>query len=443
MKAIDIALKDMLRSFRSLFAVVFMFGVPILTTLIFYMAFGGLKSDEGSSFSLPVTQIQVVNLDVIADPQTAESLSQNMSSMLPEDSSAQIDSLGDVMIAILQSEGLAEIIELESADTEKAAREAVEQQQAAAALIIPENFSQSLFNGQEEAEIVLYHDPDLTLGPGIVAGVVNQFVDSFLGAGLTIEAVISSLQEQGLTLDQDEIQSIVGQVVNSSENKSDASSELIEVISPREEDANAQNGQFIRIISTVMGGMMIFYAFFTSTATAQSLLDEEHNGTLPRLFTTPTPHVTILNGKFLSVALMVLVQISFLLLFAWLVFRINWGDLGLLSIFVLATVVAASGFGIFMISLIKNTRQAGAIYGGLVTVTGMLGIMDVFTMGASTTPKLMNIISRFVPQGWSMPMLQDIMNGAGFERSLAVHSGAAGLGSGFVLYRSGPFTQAV
>ena len=38
-----------------------------------------------------------------------------------------------------------------------------------------------------------------------------------------------------------------------------------------------------------MGGMMIFYAFFTGASTGQTILQEEEEGTLPRLFTTPTP----------------------------------------------------------------------------------------------------------------------------------------------------------
>jgi len=62
MKAIDIAIKDMTRSFRSTFALVFMFGVPLLLTGMFYFMFGGAtKSDQG--FSVPVTNVVVANLD--------------------------------------------------------------------------------------------------------------------------------------------------------------------------------------------------------------------------------------------------------------------------------------------------------------------------------------------------------------------------------------------
>ena len=49
MKAFDIALKDMTRSFRSAFAVVFMFGVPLLVTGMFYFMFGNIASDENQS----------------------------------------------------------------------------------------------------------------------------------------------------------------------------------------------------------------------------------------------------------------------------------------------------------------------------------------------------------------------------------------------------------
>ena len=61
MKAIDIALKDMLRSFRSFFAIVFMFIVPLLVTGMFYFMFGNLADNGG--FSLPRTKVIVANMD--------------------------------------------------------------------------------------------------------------------------------------------------------------------------------------------------------------------------------------------------------------------------------------------------------------------------------------------------------------------------------------------
>ena len=62
MKAFDIAIKDMTRSFRSAFALVFMFGVPLLMTGMFYFMFGG-TANSSQGFSIPVTKVVVANLD--------------------------------------------------------------------------------------------------------------------------------------------------------------------------------------------------------------------------------------------------------------------------------------------------------------------------------------------------------------------------------------------
>ena len=61
MKAVDIALKDMLRSFRSFFAIVFMFIVPLLVTGMFYFMFGNLANNGG--FNLPRTRVVIANMD--------------------------------------------------------------------------------------------------------------------------------------------------------------------------------------------------------------------------------------------------------------------------------------------------------------------------------------------------------------------------------------------
>jgi hypothetical protein len=63
MKTLSIAIKDMLRAFRSFFALAFMFGVPILMTILFAFLFGGAAGDEDAEFSLPVTDVIIVNQD--------------------------------------------------------------------------------------------------------------------------------------------------------------------------------------------------------------------------------------------------------------------------------------------------------------------------------------------------------------------------------------------
>ena len=126
---------------------------------------------------------------------------------------------------------------------------------------------------------------------------------------------------------------------------------------------------------------------------------------MARLFISPTPTRTILNGKFLAGFLMIIVQVIVLLTFGRLVFRINWGSLPSLAVFIVGLVALASSFGIFVMSFVKDTKQAGLIYGALLTFTGMLGISSIFTVGTSVE-RAFEFIPLVVPQGWAMNALQ-------------------------------------
>jgi ABC-type transport system involved in multi-copper enzyme maturation permease subunit len=53
---------------------------------------------------------------------------------------------------------------------------------------------------------------------------------------------------------------------------------------------------------------MIFFSFFTASYAMQTILQEDEEGTLARLFTTPTPRSSILAGKFLAVFFTVIIQ---------------------------------------------------------------------------------------------------------------------------------------
>jgi len=52
------------------------------------------------------------------------------------------------------------------------------------------------------------------------------------------------------------------------------------------------------------------------------------------------------------------------------------------------------------------------VLGGLLTVTGMLGMIKIFTMGSPTSPVWADIASMFVPQGWAVRGLSQVMAAA-------------------------------
>ncbi|HND92112.1 MAG TPA: hypothetical protein PLI75_10035, partial [Anaerolineales bacterium] len=153
MKAFDIALKDMTRSFRSTFAVVFMFGVPLLVTGMFYFMFGNI-ADEGG-FTLPKTNVIIANLD-----EGGPKFQVNPKNI---PGGKEADSMGDLIVSILQSDDMADLIEVSLAPNAESARSAVDRQESQVAIIIPADFSHQFADVDGKAVIEFYQDPTLTL----------------------------------------------------------------------------------------------------------------------------------------------------------------------------------------------------------------------------------------------------------------------------------------
>ena len=396
MKILDIALKDLLRSFRSAFAVIFMFVVPLLVTGIFYFMFGGMASDE-ESFNLPATRVIIANLD--EGSPDFQSLAAQFSAETPA------GSLGEVIVGVLQSSEFGGLITATLATNAQSAYAAVDAQQAGVAIIIPADFTAQFQRGEEQATLTLYSDPTLTLGPAIVQSILEQFMDSISGARIAADVAIDA---GGSSNPQ-----VIGQVMQaymSAQPQGEAAALLMNVRSP---DAEEKPASFMAtIIASIMGGMMIFYAFYTGTTTAQTILREEEERTLPRLFTTPTPQSHILAGMFLAVFLTVLVQMVVLIIASRLIFGIDWGLLTSVALMTGATILAASSFGIFVNSLMKDTKQGGIVYGGVLTLTGMIGMLPIFTSFGINSANWAGTVARFVPQGWAVHAMYQSVNAA-------------------------------
>ena len=149
MKSITIALKDLGRAFRSMFALAFMFGVPILMTFLFAFLFGGFSSSD-SEFTIPKTTVQLVNLDLGSELVPAFEFDNQTTS-----------SLGEMLVSLLQEDNFSELMSITLAD-ETEARAAVDARQAGLAIIIPTGFTNTLTGiSATPVAIEFYKDPDL------------------------------------------------------------------------------------------------------------------------------------------------------------------------------------------------------------------------------------------------------------------------------------------
>ncbi len=392
MKILDIALNDFTRSVRSLFAIGMMVIAPLVITGLIYLAFGGMS---GGSSDLPVIQVGIVNLD---EPPADAPLS-----------------LGKTLADMYTDPSVASYISSQSYPDEASARAAVEAQQIQAAVIAPPDLTQALMNNQPVPPVRILQDPTALIGPLVVKNMAQSLLDGINGARIAIRvsgerltahgseiqpanqtALINGYQEWFTTFQRDLFHSPQAAVVLSSpQNAPDENSHASDPVAA--------------ILSQIMAGQMIFFAFFTGANAMQSILKEEEEGTLARLFTTPTSRTAILTGKFLAVVLTVFGQGLVLLLVGRLLFQVQWGLPGSVLLALISQIAAASGLGVLLISLVKDTRQAGPVIGGALTGLGMLG--GLFFVGMQM-PEAFTRIADFTPQGWTLQAWRLAMTGA-------------------------------
>ncbi len=386
MKTLTIALKDLRRSLTNMFFLAMGLGMPLLFTTIFYFAFGGAGSDD-DGFDLPQTPVVVVDQDQPA---------------------AQYGnfSAGQLLVDFLQGDELSTLLQVSQMDDPAAARAAVDRQEAGAAVIIPPDLTSAVLEAEQRAVVEVYHDPALTLGPGIVSGIVRQFIDAFAGSKIAANVAHDQLVAAGVTVDAAMLQGIAMQYADWATAVGQAQAQgagaLLDVRSLA--GIEAENGSDVgMVIGLISAGMLVFYVFFTGAASIQAaVLLEDEAGTLPRLFTTPTPISTILGGKFIAVLALVLVQIAVLIFVTTLVFQIDWGEPLSAALVTVSLALLSTSFGIFVTSLLTSSKQGGVIYGGVMTVAGMLAMFPIFTASVPNASSTVEVISLFVPQGWAV-----------------------------------------
>lgn len=394
-KVFDIAIKDIRHALRSPMGLMFMFGLPLMVTGMFYLMFGSAARSGG--FDLPRIQVVIANQDH-GGPRL-----QAGSGSMPEGIKA--DTLSELVVGVLQSQDLADLLDVSLASDAAAARQAVDAQLAQVAVIIPPDFSKQFADVNGQAVIEIYQDPTLTIGPGIVRAILNRFMDGIAGVKIAVDQARDQIDTADYVL--------VGQVVQeylatSRTQSGDTASEFLKIRAPS--GIVEETNPVLAIVAPIMGGMMILYAFYTGVSTAESILREDEDRTLPRLFTTPTSRSAILSGKFLAVFLTVLVQVVTLLFAARLIFGIDWGEPLTVAMIAAGVILTAATAGIFINSLLKDTRQGGMIFGGLLTITGMLGMIRIFAMNAPGAARIGDTVGLLVPQGWAVRGLLGALN---------------------------------
>jgi len=379
MKILDIALKDLKRYSRSMFLIGMAFAAPLLIIGLFYFAFGGMKSGD---VSITPIKVGVVNADV-----------------LPADSPLNVP-LGDNIRSMFFDQSVASWITASDYPTEAAARAAVNKQVIGVAVIIPETFTADYFAGSQQTPVLVLQDPTLTIGPTVVRDMIVSMLDGFAGGSVTMQTVIAQAAANGTNLDPARLPVLLEQYSNwyiefQRALFHDPDSAALMVVSPAA-GAETQN-TMQSMLGMIVVGQLIFFSFFTGAYAMMSILNESEEGTLARIFTTPTNRTKILAGKFLAVLLTVIIQGVVMMIAGHTLFGVNWGEPGAMTLSFLGQMFASVGLAVLLVSFIKTSKQAGPIFGSALTGLGMIG--GLFTANISM-PAAFNAMGNFTPQGW-------------------------------------------
>lgn len=378
MRALIIAWKDLRRTYRSPAGLAMMLIAPLLLAFLLGMAFG-----SGDTFSIARVKTVLVNQD--------------------RGAGAGRPAAGAMLSDVLTDPAMSDLLDVVQVDTPEKARALVDAGEADVAVIIPPDLSATLEAASADVgqaspvEVQVYRDPALTVGPAIVEAVVDKVVRVLNGARAAASTTVMLALSQGVASPED-LSRLAAEAAErfSAQTRSDTPV-VMEQRAPVLREGESDQGP--NVGSQVLVGMMLFFMLFGAATPARSILDEHREGTLPRLFTTPTPRSVILGGKYLSVLVVVLAQVAVLLVAGRLLLGARWGEAGPVVVLALCSALVAASLGLVTVSFAKTPAQAGAVSSAIFVFLGLISGSFTGTIGLEGAYA---VVRRISPLGWLM-----------------------------------------
>jgi len=293
------------------------------------------------------------------------------------------------------------------------AEESVRQGEAAAAIVIPADFSASI-DAYEPTEIEVIVDPAEPESASIVAGIMNQVVAEVTIWGEVQYGIRSVFDQSGLLGDLNaeqrrgiEAQNL-GVIMTSLNELRQNPSILVMNESLEGEEVDAGTNDFFAYMYPAYTVMFIFFIIGTC---ATSVLREREAGTLRRLVASPIPRGAVIGGKMLAFMVIPCLQTIVLLGVAHLFFDTPLGQHPL-ALVVLTVIVAAvaTSMGLLMATIAKSVSQAdsmGTMASFVLAAIG--GAIPVAPLLLTRAEGFISILTRFTPHAHAIEAYYSIM----------------------------------
>lgn len=366
-----IGFKDLKLVFRDKAALTFMLLAPFLLTL----GLGFVTGAYGSSSSSGINQIKVI--------------------VVNQDDGQ----LGESLVELFQSEDLAELVAPTLATDPETARAQIDADEAAAAVIIPAGFTDSIIPQDNQApseevlQIEIYKNPIAPVSAGVIQSIVEEFISRVETGRVGGEVTVTQMLAAGL-ITPDQINAIAMEMGQRQATAADDQPAIT-----LQAAKSGQEQQAFNPMAYMAPGMALMFLMFTVSNGGRSILSEQARGTLPRLLVSPTNSAQVLIGKIFGIYVTGVVQMLILIVACSLLFGIQWGDpLGML-ILVLAAVFGATGWGMLITSLVRTPGQVSSIGMAVMLTFGILGGTFIQT---SVMPGWFQWFRKITPNAWGL-----------------------------------------
>jgi ABC-2 type transport system permease protein len=377
-KLFIIGLKDVRIIFRDRAALIFMLLAPFILTLAMGLVTGSFWI--GSSSGISDIPVVIVNQDT--------------------------GQLGIALVDVFKSEELAGLLEPTEILEPSQGRQLVDEDDAAAAVIIPAGFTDSIIpaagnlNQQGQpvtgaiVKIEIYANPLRPTSVGVVKAIVDEFINRVEVVRISGTTAITQMLASGLISPQDAQKT--GELFGKEQGRNLENGVSILLKTTLGE---TQEPVKVNVLSILAPGMALLFLMYTTTNGGRSILSERAMGTLPRLLVAPTSSSQVLGGKAIGIYLAGVAQVSILILASALLFQLRWGDPLAVVVLILATVFGASGWGMLVASVCRTPGQVASIGTALMLTFGILGGSFIAIEGM---PPLVQALSRLTPNSWGL-----------------------------------------
>lgn len=154
-------------------------------------------------------------------------------------------------------------------------------------------------------------------------------------------------------------------------------------------------------------GTSVMMLLFSIAGMGGTLIRERETGTLKRILYSPIKPWQIMIGKLGSGFIFAMIQMTILVLFVWLAFQLDVSrNLSGLFMLIIATCLAASGFGILIASFSSSQKQVESLSLIVILVMSALGgsMMPLFLF-----PEFLKTVAHFTINYWAIDGFYDVL----------------------------------